>query len=74
MRRTLSIGRLHGAYVWRDEAPDQHCRKVRWLQTDVPRDQFSSAAQKAASGRAAFFSVGRGVEEFETCATTDGIG
>lgn len=77
LRRTLSIGRLHGEYFWCDEAPDQLCRKVRWVRTGVPRDHFSSAAQQAASGRAAFFSVRRSVEEFarpapRPTATVDG--
>lgn len=58
VRRTLSLGRLVGDYFWQDAASvDQHLRSVRWLVRGVPRDALSLAAQKAVSGRAAFFSA-----------------
>lgn len=58
--RTLAFGRLVDGYFF-DEA-GLHCRRVRWLVTGVPRDAFSDDAQKAVSGRHAFFAVPRAVE------------
>jgi predicted Mrr-cat superfamily restriction endonuclease len=65
-RKTLSFGRVVGAYFWRPDV-DQHCRQVEWRRTDIRREQFSAAAQQAAGGRAAFFAInGEAAEEFET--------
>ena len=53
--RSVSIGRIESGYYW--EAPDLHCRRVRWLARRVPRSDFSDAAQQELSARVAFFAV-----------------
>lgn len=66
-RRTLSLGRLVGEYFWRDSEPvDQHLRHVLWLRRGIARDALSAAAQKAVSGRAAFFSADGAATELAT--------
>jgi predicted Mrr-cat superfamily restriction endonuclease len=53
--RSVSIGRVESDYYW--EAPDRHCRRVRWLARRVPRSDFSDAARQELSARVAFFAV-----------------
>lgn len=63
-RRTLSLGRLVGEYFWQDADPvDRHVRRVRWIHGGIQRDALSATAQKAVSGRAAFFSAERAADE-----------
>jgi predicted Mrr-cat superfamily restriction endonuclease len=64
LRRTFSVGRLVGEYFWLDAEPvDQHLRRVQWVRRGIPRDSLSARAQKAISGRAAFFSAEGAAQE-----------
>jgi predicted Mrr-cat superfamily restriction endonuclease len=52
---SVSLGRIESDYYW--EAPDRHCRRVRWLARRVPRSDFSDEARQELSARVAFFAV-----------------
>ncbi|MCW3015663.1 MAG: hypothetical protein JWO02_2755 [Solirubrobacterales bacterium] len=59
--RSVSIGRIESDYYW--EAPDRHCRRVRWLLRRTQRDRVSDGAAKELSARVAFFAVRQHADE-----------
>lgn len=59
--RSVSIGRIESDYYW--EAPDRHCRRVRWLARRVPRADFSDDVRQELSARVAFFAVRKNPDE-----------
>jgi predicted Mrr-cat superfamily restriction endonuclease len=58
---SVSIGRIESDYYW--EAPDRHCRRVRWLAFRVLRAEFSDDARQELSARVAFFAVRANADE-----------
>jgi predicted Mrr-cat superfamily restriction endonuclease len=60
--KSVSIGRFTSDYYW--EAPDRHCRRVRWLARGLPRDDFSDRARQELSARVAFFAIRTSAGEF----------
>lgn len=59
--RSVSIGHIESDYYW--EAPDRHCRRVRWLARRVPRADFSDDVRRELSARVAFFAVRKNPDE-----------
>ena len=58
---TVSIARIESDYFW--EAPDRHCRRVRWLVRRIPRKELSDGGRQELSARVAFFAVRHHADE-----------
>ena len=62
---TLNFGRIDGDYYYDQEAPlHLHRRKVTWLQTGIPRAQFSKSARYEVGSAVTLFRVKNHEAEF----------
>ena len=62
---TVSIGRVEGEYTFDAAVPQaRHRRRVRWLQTGIPRDAFSAAARYELGSSITLFRIRRHEHEF----------
>jgi restriction system protein len=62
---TLSFGRITGDYYYEADAPfHRHRRQVKWLETGVPRAQFSKTARYEVGSAVTLFRVKTHADEF----------
>jgi restriction system protein len=64
--RTISFGRIAGAYEYAPRAPTRrHRRRVEWVNTGVPRDAFTQEALWEIGSTLTFFRIRNHVSELE---------
>ena len=53
--RTIAVGKITGQYIYDDQAPRPHTRKVEWQVRDIPRDNFDTDLLNSIGGLATVF-------------------
>lgn len=70
---TLSFGRVTGDYYYDDDAPcHRHRRRVEWLETGIPRAQFSKTARYELGAAVTLFRVKNHADEFLRFLSSEG--